>query len=95
MSFFLDHEVPRHLADVLHRRGHEVELVLEVMSPEADDEQVFAYAAKKRAIMLTCNRNDFRRGDRPAEAIRTWPSAAGAQLNKQKSAISRRGLLRL
>lgn len=59
MRFFLDHDVPRHLADVLRRHGHEVELVSEVMSPEANDEEVFAYAVKKRAIMLTCNRNDF------------------------------------
>ena len=29
------------------------------MSPEAGDEEVFAYAADKKAIMLTCNRNDF------------------------------------
>ena len=34
-------------------------MVPEVMSPEADDEEVFAYAAEKKAIMLTCNRNDF------------------------------------
>lgn len=59
MRFFLDHDVPRHLADVLRRHGHEVELVPEVMSPTADDEEVFSYAVKKRAIMLTCNRNDF------------------------------------
>ena len=59
MRFFLDHDVPRHLADVLRRHGHEVELVPEVMSPEADDERVFAYAVKRKAIMLTCNRNDF------------------------------------
>ena len=51
--------MPRHLADVLRRHGHKVELVPEVMSPEADDEEVFACAAEKRAIMLTCNRNDF------------------------------------
>jgi predicted nuclease of predicted toxin-antitoxin system len=59
VRFFLDHDVPRHLADVLRRHGHDVELVPDVMSPEADDEKVFAYAAEKRAIMLTCNRNDF------------------------------------
>jgi predicted nuclease of predicted toxin-antitoxin system len=59
VRFFLDHDVPRHLADVLHLHGHEVELVPEVMSPEADDEEVFACTAEKRAIMLTCNRNDF------------------------------------
>ena len=59
MRFFLDHDVPRHLADVLRRHGHEVELVSDVMSPEADDKEVFAYASEKKAIMLTCNRNDF------------------------------------
>jgi len=59
VRFFLDHDVPRHLADVLRRHGHEVELVPEVMSPEANDEEVFAYAVTKRAIMVTCNRNDF------------------------------------
>ena len=41
---FLDHDVPRHLADVFHRHGHEVELVPEVMPPVADDEEVFALA---------------------------------------------------
>ena len=35
MRFFLDHDVPRHLADVLRRHGHEVELVPEVILPEA------------------------------------------------------------
>jgi predicted nuclease of predicted toxin-antitoxin system len=59
VRFFLDHDVSRHLADVLRRHGHEVELVSEVMSPEADDKEVFAYAAEKKTIMLTCNRNDF------------------------------------
>ena len=59
MRFFLDHDVPRHLAEVLRRHGHEVELVPDVMSPEADDEEVFLYAVEQKAIMLTCNRNDF------------------------------------
>jgi predicted nuclease of predicted toxin-antitoxin system len=59
VRFFLDHDVPRHLADVLRRHGHEVELVPEVMSPEADDDEVFAYASEKKAIVLTCNRNAF------------------------------------
>ncbi|MEX1110577.1 MAG: DUF5615 family PIN-like protein, partial [Chthoniobacterales bacterium] len=59
MRFFLDHDVPRHLAGVLRRHGHQVELVPEVMAPEGDDEEVFAYAVEKKAIMLTCNRNDF------------------------------------
>jgi len=59
VKFFLDHDVPRHLADVLSRHGHEVKLVPEVMSPESVDHEVFAYAVKEKAIMVTCNRNDF------------------------------------
>jgi predicted nuclease of predicted toxin-antitoxin system len=46
VTFFLDHDVPRHLADVLRRHGHEVELVSDVMSPEADDEKVFCLRSK-------------------------------------------------
>jgi predicted nuclease of predicted toxin-antitoxin system len=59
VRFFLDHDVPRHLADVLRRHGHLVESVPEVMSPDSRDEEVFAYAVEQEAIMLTCNRNDF------------------------------------
>ena len=59
MRFFLDHDVPRHLADVLRCHGHEVELVSDVMSLEADDEKVFAYASKNEAVMYTCNRIAF------------------------------------
>lgn len=43
MTFFLDHDVPRHIADLLRRHGDEV----------------FAYAVKVNAIMVSCNRNDF------------------------------------
>ncbi len=59
MKFFLDHDVPRHLADLLRRHGHEVKLVSEVMSPDSDDGKVFAFAVAQEAIMVTCNRNDF------------------------------------
>ena len=50
MRFFLDHDVPRHIADLLRRHGHEVTLVSDVMSPETGDEEVFAYAVKDDAI---------------------------------------------
>ena len=59
MRFFLDHDVPRHLAEVLRRHGHQVRIVAEVMSPESSDEEVFTCAVAQDAIMVTCNRNDF------------------------------------
>jgi len=59
VTFFLDHDVPRHIADLLRRHGHKVELVAEVMAPDSSDEEVFAYAIKANAIMVSCNRNDF------------------------------------
>lgn len=87
MRFFLDHDVPRHLADVLRRHGHEVEVVPDVMSPEADDEEVFVYAVEKKAIMLTCNRNDFL-------ALATEHSHSGLiVLIRRRSTISEAGHL--
>jgi len=59
VTFFLDHDVPRHIADLLRRHGHKVELVADVMSPDSSDDEVFAYAMKANAIMVSCNRNDF------------------------------------
>jgi predicted nuclease of predicted toxin-antitoxin system len=87
VRFFLDHDVPRHLADVLRRHGHEVELVPEVMSPDSSDEEVFAYAVKRRAIMLTCNRNDF------LELSRRSSHSGLIVLIRRRSALSEAGHL--
>lgn len=59
MKFFLDHDVPRHPADLLRRHNHDVRLVSEVMSPESLDAAVFDHAVSEGAIMVTCSRNDF------------------------------------
>jgi len=59
MKFFFDHDVPNHLQELLKRHGHQVSLVKEVMRIDASDEEVFQYAIKNKAIMVTCNRNDF------------------------------------
>ena len=87
MRFFLDHDVPRHLADVLRRHGHEVELVPEVMSPESSDEDVFAYAVKRKAITPTCNRNDF------LELARSVAHPGLIVLIRRRSALSEAGHL--
>ena len=87
MRFFLDHDVPRHLADLLRRHGHVVELVPEVMSPESDDEEVFAYAVDQKAIMLTCNRNDF------LELAAKGPHPGLIVLIRRRSALSEAGHL--
>lgn len=59
MIFFLDHDVPNHLQELLKRHGHEVTIVKDVMPPNASDEKVFQYAISHNAIMVSCNRNDF------------------------------------
>ena len=87
MRFFLDHDVPRHLADVLRRHGHMVESVSDVMSPESHDEEVFAYAVEQKAIMLTCNRNDF------LELATKGPHPGLIVLIRRRSALSEAGHL--
>lgn len=59
MKFFFDHDVPNHLKELLERHGHKVSLVKEVMRVDASDEEVFQHAIRNKAIMVTCNRNDF------------------------------------
>jgi predicted nuclease of predicted toxin-antitoxin system len=85
VKFFLDHDVPRHLADLLRRHGHEVSLVSEVMSPDSDDGKVFAFAVAEEAIMVTCNRNDF------LELAATRKHAGLIVLIRRRSALSEAG----
>ncbi len=41
MKFFLEHDVPIHLADLLKRHGHEVAVVRDVMRVDSRDEEFF------------------------------------------------------
>jgi predicted nuclease of predicted toxin-antitoxin system len=87
VTFFLDHDVPRHIADLLRRHGHRAELVADVMPPDSSDDQVFAYAVKASAIMISCNRNDF------LELASTLAHPGLIILIRRRSALSEAGHL--
>ncbi len=95
MRFFLDHDVPRHLGDLLRRHGHEVGLVAEVMPPESADDKVFAHAVAQNAIMVTCNRNDFltlaSRGPHPGLIILIRRRSALAEAGHLLALLSKAG----
>jgi predicted nuclease of predicted toxin-antitoxin system len=61
VRFFLDHDVPVLVADALRRHRHEVVLLTDALPADATDEAVWLQAQAHRAIMITCNRNDFLR----------------------------------
>jgi predicted nuclease of predicted toxin-antitoxin system len=59
VKFFLDHDVPAELGRMLRLKGHEVEILHEVLPQETDDLPALRYAIGKEMIIITCNRNDF------------------------------------
>jgi predicted nuclease of predicted toxin-antitoxin system len=59
MKFFLDHDVPDHIFAFLIQRGHAVIRLRDVLPVDTTDEDVFAFAQRERAIMVSCNRNHF------------------------------------
>ena len=59
MRFFLDHDVPRPIADVLLRHGHEVVVLQDALPATSPDEEVLVYAIGAGMILITCNRDDF------------------------------------
>jgi len=61
MRFFLDHDVPRQIGEVLARHGYEVAVLKSELPTIATDEEVFAHACLSGRILITCNRDDFLR----------------------------------
>jgi predicted nuclease of predicted toxin-antitoxin system len=59
VRFFLDHDVPDPVGDVLRQAGHSVTKLREVLPLSAEDPEVFAYAVTREMILITCNRDDF------------------------------------
>jgi predicted nuclease of predicted toxin-antitoxin system len=59
VRFFLDHDVPRQIADVLQRPGHEIGILRDELPVTTADEQVLAHAISTDRILITCNRDDF------------------------------------
>ena len=59
MRFLLDHDVPADLAVALRTVGHEAVRLVEVLTANASDQEVWAHACAHRQIFITCNRRDF------------------------------------
>ena len=59
MRFFLDHDVPRPIADALLRHGHDVVVLQDALPVTSTDEQAFAHAIAEGRVLVTCNRDDF------------------------------------
>ena len=59
MKFLLDHDVPADLAVALRTVGHEAVRLVEVLSANVSDNEVWAHACDHRRILITCNRDDF------------------------------------
>jgi predicted nuclease of predicted toxin-antitoxin system len=92
--FFLDQDVPDDLAHWLRHRGHVVTCLPDVLPVATPDADALAYARAHRAILITCNRDDFlalrpegehpgiviliRRRTRPAEIAGMQKLLAGA-----------------
>ncbi len=59
MRFLIDEDVAIEVARSLKQAGHEVWLVPEVLGNRTDDIEIWRYAARNEAIVVTCNRQDF------------------------------------
>ena len=59
MTYLLDQDVPADVCRVLRQAGYDVLTATEVLDPDATDEEVLNYAASKRCVLVTGNRDDF------------------------------------
>jgi len=59
VKFFLDHDVPAELGRMLRLKGHEVQILHEVLPQTTDDLPALRHAAGNGMVVVTCNRRDF------------------------------------
>ena len=59
MNFLLDENFPKSASDFLKDAGHSAFRVLELAEQGIDDESVFGLAQRKRAVLLTTDRDFF------------------------------------
>jgi len=61
VRFFLDHDVPVELARMLRLKGHDLQVLDEVLPETTDDLPALRHAVKGQRVVITCNRRDFLR----------------------------------
>ena len=75
MKFFLDHDVPHEVEQLLRYWKHETQRLREVLPITAPDEVVFDFAQQQKRIIISCNRNHFLK--LAAEAVKEQKPFAG------------------
>jgi predicted nuclease of predicted toxin-antitoxin system len=59
MKFFLDHDVPDEVEQLLRFWKHDTQRLRDVLSVTTHDEKVFEFAQSQHRIIISCNRNHF------------------------------------
>jgi predicted nuclease of predicted toxin-antitoxin system len=59
MNFFLDHDVPDEVEQLLRHWKHDAQRLRHVLPVTTLDEAVFDFAQQHRRIIISCNRKDF------------------------------------
>jgi predicted nuclease of predicted toxin-antitoxin system len=59
VNFFLDHDVPERVGDVLRQEGHVIVRLRDALPINTTDVAVLKYAEEHELILITCNRDDF------------------------------------
>ena len=79
MKFLVDEDVPVEATRCLQQAGHEVFLVAETLGVRTDDVDVWLYAVETKAVVITCNRQDF------LELAGTSPETGLVILNRRRT----------
>ena len=59
MRFLIDEDVPQEIVRCLLDAGHEVLPVIGILGTQSVDAEIWNHALKRKAIVVTCNRQDF------------------------------------
>lgn len=59
MNFFLDHDVPTDIAQVLRQQGHGATELRNTLPVTARDAEVMSHVCGSGLLLITCNRDDF------------------------------------
>ena len=66
MRFFLDHDVPDEVGQLLRFWKHDAQRLRDALPVTAPDAEVFEFAQNEGRIIISCNRNHFLRLAREA-----------------------------
>ncbi len=59
MKFFLDHDVPDEVEQLLRYRKHGARRLRDVLPVTTPDQLIFDFAQRQQQVIISCNRNHF------------------------------------